>query len=201
MCACGYTTSFTSNWSVHLKRCKLVVDAAQEKLLAEKDAQIATLEASLAEARSSLAEARTQIAAKHEQLVAKDTQLAAKDEQLLLALKQDKKPSAPPKRKSRSEPERRDIAMGQAWRCADPDGGCLLKGQLREYEIDHITALCLDGKDIPSNMQALCPACHSRKTKRDQVKLARLEADRMSTEGTEGTEAAAADEATTAGPG
>ena len=118
---------------------------------------------------------REQLATKDEQLRAKDEQLRAKDEQIasLLAAAKEKQPRARPKRKSLTEPERREIAKAQAWLCADPDGLCLLQGELREYEVDHITPLFMNGLDHPGNMQALCPACHSRKTKRDQVKEAK----------------------------
>ena len=47
---------------------------------------------------------------------------------------------------------------------------CLLLGLLQEYDIDHIIALWLGGLDEPSNMQALCPACHRRKTDRERLK-------------------------------
>ena len=151
MCECGFQTFHRPTWSTHQKTCKLITDRNQSQILAVFTARIASLEASLAEAKA---------------------QLATKDEQMLLLLK---KPRAPPKRKSLTEPERRDIAKAQAWLCADPDGQCMLQGELREYEVDHITPLFIKGaEDHPGNMQALCPACHSRKTKRDQVKRARL---------------------------
>ena len=60
VCECGYTTVTISNWSIHKKRCKLVVTSDKE--------MIATLKEQLAEQR--------------EQLVAKDQQMAAKDEQM-----------------------------------------------------------------------------------------------------------------------
>ena len=105
-----------------------------------------------------------QLAAKDTQLAAKDAQLAAKDEQLQLLLK---KPRTAPARKSLPEPKRRRIAAAQNWKCANPDGMCLLKGDLEEYDVDHRISLARDGKDVPENMQALCPACHRRKTERD----------------------------------
>ena len=44
---------------------------------------------------------------------------------------------------------------------------CCLKGKLQEYDIDHVIPLCQGGQDDPSNFQAICPACHRRKTERD----------------------------------
>ena len=156
-CECGYITQYRSSWCTHRKTCKYV--AAQD---AESD-MVQLL--------------RQQLAAKDEQmkeqLAVKDQQLAAKDEQIQLLLK---KPRAPAKRKSLTEPERRDIAMAQGWLCANPDGECLLTGPLREYEVDHIIPLFLGvAMDTPGNMQALCPSCHSRKTKRDSAKRAKLD--------------------------
>lgn len=39
-------------------------------------------------------------------------------------------------------------------------------------DIDHKRALKLGGKHILSNLQALCPNCHSEKTKEDRRKIA-----------------------------
>ena len=65
-------------------------------------------------------------------------------------------------RRSLTEPERRKIAQGQGWRCINPDGGCLLPGELQEYDIDHVVPVWKGGQDETDNMQALCPACHRR---------------------------------------
>ena len=115
---------------------------------------------------------KQQLTAKDQQLAEREAtfnrQLAAKDEQIaaLLAATKEKKPRAAPRR-SLPEPKRRHIAIAQAWLCANPDGKCRLQGQLEEYDIDHRTPLHKGGLDVPENMQALCPACHRRKTERD----------------------------------
>jgi 5-methylcytosine-specific restriction protein A len=72
-------------------------------------------------------------------------------------------------RKARTEPERRKVAQSQGWKCANPDGGCLLPGELQEYDIDHVIPMWKGGLDEPENLQALCPACHRRKTNRERV--------------------------------
>jgi 5-methylcytosine-specific restriction endonuclease McrA len=72
-------------------------------------------------------------------------------------------------RRPLSEPERRRVAQGQGWRCADPDGGCLLPGELQEFDIDHVIPMWRGGLDEPENLQALCPACHRRKTNRERL--------------------------------
>ena len=53
--------------------------------------------------------------------------------------------------------------------CANPDGGCLLPGALQEYDIDHVVPVWKGGLDEPENLQAICPACHRRKTNRERV--------------------------------
>lgn len=128
-----------------------------------------------------------QLQQQHQQLLAKDEQLQAKEERIvaleqmlghqLLEVKEELKQTK--KRKDRyaevaatrrplTEPERRKIAQGQGWRCADPDGGCLLPGELQEFDIDHVLPLWKGGQDETANMQALCPACHRRKTNRER---------------------------------
>jgi hypothetical protein len=64
VCDCGYTTTFTSSWSTHKKRCKLVTTGEQER--------IASLERQLAAKDEQMA---AQMAAKDEQLAAKDKQI------------------------------------------------------------------------------------------------------------------------------
>ena len=58
---------------------------------------------------------------------------------------------------------RATIAAAQAWRC----GACeqLLPA---EYEVDHRLPLFAGGSNHDSNLQALCPNCHARKSRREQ---------------------------------
>ena len=38
-------------------------------------------------------------------------------------------------------------------------------------QFDHIRPTGMDGKNIPSNIQALCPGCHSAKTREDRLRI------------------------------
>jgi hypothetical protein len=167
-CACGYSPAKLSNLTKHQLICHVHNAAGQNK-----DALIATLEAQVVTKDQ-------QLAAKDQQLAAKDQQLAAKDEQLQLLLK---KPRAAPARKSLPEPKRRRIAAAQNWKCANPDGMCLLKGDLEEYDVDHRISLARGAQDDLLNMQALCPACHRRKTERDNRLLAEERRHQVDQEG------------------
>ena len=60
VCDCGYVTSFSSAWSAHKKRCKLVTTGDQQL--------ISTL-------KEQLQDTKAQLAAKDEQLAAKDRQI------------------------------------------------------------------------------------------------------------------------------
>ena len=148
-CACGFRTIHPSSWCIHRKRCHLVPN--------EKDARIAALESQLA----ALDEDKQEL---KEQLAAKDRQI----EELIrnLEYKAQKRHKTSNRRKSFPEPFRRKIAIRQNWQCANPDGRCI-KLYLEEYDVDHITPLHMGGTDDPDNLQALCPACHRRKTERE----------------------------------
>ena len=121
-----------------------------------------------------------------QKLADKDRELAAKDEQLkeqreeikmfekLLAerfveLQEEVKRlrKRKPSRISRSEPERRKIAQRQNWKCAGET--CDLVGELEAYDLDHILPLSQGGEDVDNNLQALCPACHRRKTDKERL--------------------------------
>jgi len=166
VCTCGYTTRRMSCWSTHKKSCKLVK--------CEKDELIEQMK---------------------QQLEAKDQQLAAKDELLneqredlrmfekLLAerfaelndeVKQHRKrkKTSNTTRIYRSEPERRKIAERQNWKCGSD--ACKLAGKLEAYDLDHIIPLWKGGKDDDDNVQALCPACHRKKTDMERVERAML---------------------------
>ena len=54
-----------------------------------------------------------------------------------------------------------EIAFNQGYAC----GHC--GALMRTWEIDHRVALCLGGHNHRSNYHALCPNCHSFKTKED----------------------------------
>lgn len=64
-----------------------------------------------------------------------------------------------PTKRSVSESRKKMIAASQQWRCSH------CKEQLDfNYQIDHIIRLEYGGSNDPSNLTALCPNCHSKKT-------------------------------------
>jgi 5-methylcytosine-specific restriction endonuclease McrA len=103
-----------------------------------------------------------------EQLAAKDVILNQLIQNANNELRSLRKSQAVRNRRTKMpEPKRRKIATRQDWKCANPDGNCTLKGELQEYDVDHVIPLMAGGPDNESNMQALCPACHRRKTEND----------------------------------
>jgi len=159
VCECGYETITIANWSGHKKRCKGVGETEQLKR------HVTYLEKQLEETKR---DAREQLAAKDEQLAAKDKILNQLIESASNEIRSLRKFQAARSRRTKMpEPKRRKIAARQDWKCANPDGNCTLKGELQEYDIDHVIPLMAGGPDDESNMQALCPACHRRKTEND----------------------------------
>lgn len=53
------------------------------------------------------------------------------------------------------------IAARQEFKCAQ------CRQLMMTWEIDHVVPLCAGGYDDIHNLQALCPNCHSMKTKMD----------------------------------
>lgn len=153
LCECGYSSIDPSNWSKHKKRCTTVTTGDKER--------IASLEKENEDLKQQLA---TQLLAKGEHY---QNELAAKDRLIEELIKLSKKPITVNRRTKLPEPKRRKIAARQDWKCANPDGNCNLKGELEEYDVDHIIPLMRGGLDNESNMQAICPACHRRKTEND----------------------------------
>ena len=146
VCGCGYTSVNISNWSRHKKYCKLVVTSDKE-LIATLKEQLAAKDRQINEQREDLRMFEKLLAERFEEL---------KDE--VKQLRKRKKPT----RINRSEPERRKIAERQNWKCAGDT--CNLPGKLEAYDLDHIVPLWKDGEDTEDNLQALCPACHRKKT-------------------------------------
>lgn len=67
-------------------------------------------------------------------------------------------------KRSVSEAKKKYVASQQAWRC----GRCatLLDAT---YEVDHKVALMHGGTNEVSNLEALCPNCHRKKTTQDRL--------------------------------
>ena len=174
-CLCGYTTSYPSAWYSHKQICKYL-DEKKKNFDEEIEKLNYTNAAVLKTKDEQLAAMKEQLAIMKEQLAAKDEQLAAKDDQINELIQthkkqktEDSKGSKGTKRIKRPEPQRRKIAQRQNWKCADPFGVCRLKDkQLEEYDVDHIIRPSRGGTDTPENLQALCPACHRKKTELEE---------------------------------
>ena len=121
----------------------------------------------------------TLLATKDEQIKMKDKEIKALSDEnkrlmaercteLEVEVKLLRKRKQTPARLYRTEFQRRQIAKRQNWICAGEH--CTLEGkELQEYDIDHIFPLSLGGSEDPDNLQALCPACHRRKTDRERL--------------------------------
>ena len=144
--------------SRHRKSCRTLVRLSEQKgkydeIIAQKDEEIRQLKAQVTNLSGAIGD-----------------QFAELRKELAQTKKRkDRYAEATAARKPRTEPERRKIAQSQGWKCADPDGGCLLPGELQEYDLDHVIPVWKGGIDEPENLQALCPACHRRKTNRERV--------------------------------
>lgn len=82
-----------------------------------------------------------------------------------------------------SEATKKQVAAGQAWRCAGCDQ--LLPAS---FQVDHVMPLSVGGSNEPDNLAALCPNCHAKKTQEEDE---RVRAFRLAVEDTAGTSAAA----------
>jgi len=69
-----------------------------------------------------------------------------------------------PKRRSLSSYTKRIVAARDKWACRSC--GCMLD---ETYEIDHILPLHRGGGDSLCNLQALCSACHRKKTIGEEI--------------------------------
>jgi 5-methylcytosine-specific restriction endonuclease McrA len=171
-CECGYNTLNRSNWCTHTKRCQRHVSV--NHIESELRERVASLEQQLA--------AALERNAALEQMVGQQL-LEVKEELKQTKKRKDRYAEVAVSRRPLSEPERRRVAQGQGWRCADPDGGCLLPGELQEFDIDHVTPMWKGGPDEPENLQALCPACHRRKTNRERLERSNWNMSNVATAG------------------
>ena len=167
-CDCGYETLRRSSWYIHTNRCSKVNPANSEGArVAEKDRQLAEKDRQLAEKDRQLAEKNERNSTL--ELMLCQQLLESKRKLIETKKRKDNYASKSAIRKRRTEPERRQIAQRQKWRCANPGGGCLLPGELEEYDIDHIVPVWKGGSDDVGNLQALCPACHRCKTDHERA--------------------------------
>ena len=68
------------------------------------------------------------------------------------------------------------VAARQRWRCANPSGACLLyklgDGAFDEhglFEVDHVEPYAVSYRNDRFNLQALCPYCHSAKSRAERL--------------------------------
>ena len=71
--------------------------------------------------------------------------------------------------------DKEEILLRQKGKCAgktcSKEHGKKMPVNIRSH-FDHIKPLALGGKDIVSNIQALCANCHQKKTRKDRKKIA-----------------------------
>lgn len=64
------------------------------------------------------------------------------------------------------------VLRRDGWRCRCND--CVSTGRVREAsEVDHIIPKFEGGTDEPSNLQAINPECHKKKTQAESIRAAR----------------------------
>ena len=68
-----------------------------------------------------------------------------------------------------------EIIKKQHGYCASPNCAKLHHGKKMKVDMyanfDHKTPLAMNGKNIKSNIQALCPGCHAEKTRKDHERI------------------------------
>lgn len=107
-----------------------------------------------------------------------ETLTNSKELTLMEVLKEQKKATSKPKTKRKYIPRvwRERALERQKWKCAGKD--CVkIHGKRMDLRKvvrhgDHIKPIEIGGEHIPSNVQILCPNCHSRKTREDRKKIA-----------------------------
>lgn len=77
--------------------------------------------------------------------------------------------SGKPKRKRLAKAEKTLILKSQGYKCAD----CKRDISKITPHYDHRIPLAIGGSDTITNIQALCGTCHSKKTERDALEIAR----------------------------
>ncbi len=82
--------------------------------------------------------------------------------------KKDKKP-AKPRRKSLRKAEKTMILESQHYQCA----GCKMDISTMPQHFDHRIPLALGGSNDLTNIQAMCPNCHAKKSQRDALAIAK----------------------------